>query len=373
MPGAIPISIPYASTMELAQAGGNPLLHRVLRLMVTASKMDGACLLVLWQGDGEVLAADNLPLSINRPFPVPPYLRQVMLEGRIFEDIQTRDDVATLPTLVGPVGWRAIRFMPIIARPSEDLHIVAAIGSMGTMLPKLDGRDADVLSELGRVCADEMRLIRDVAACEASMRTQAANLEAAKDRVTEKDQQVFDHDTNDVVSNFLVKTLIRRSRVKYRDGIAYHAIRAWRKAIKEEQIIALKALKSRCNISLERVICEDLNAWSQSNFGAKVFDAIVPMPCGHSGNDCLSKRIAERFARKTDTQYVEAFEDIAVAGTSHPKTNVRRPRMKLRQTPCGDILLIDDVATSGKHMEEASKLLRAGAASVVSVCWIADG
>jgi len=36
------------------------------------------------------------------------------------------------------------------------------------------------------------------------------------------------------------------------------------------------------------------------------------------------------------------------------------------------VLLIDDVATSGAHIEEAAMLLRAAAPAVLPLVWIAD-
>jgi predicted amidophosphoribosyltransferase len=36
----------------------------------------------------------------------------------------------------------------------------------------------------------------------------------------------------------------------------------------------------------------------------------------------------------------------------------------------GPVLLVDDVATSGRHIEEATELLRAKGASVLAVAWI---
>ena len=44
----------------------------------------------------------------------------------------------------------------------------------------------------------------------------------------------------------------------------------------------------------------------------------------------------------------------------------------LRTAPTVPILLIDDVATSGAHIEEAAVLLRAAAPAVLPLVWIAD-
>ncbi len=58
-------------------------------------------------------------------------------------------------------------------------------------------------------------------------------------------------------------------------------------------------------------------------------------------------------------------------GSSHPKTNAKRAPMRLAAPVEGPVLLVDDVATSGRHIEEASLLLRAQTAgAVLAVAWI---
>jgi predicted amidophosphoribosyltransferase len=67
---------------------------------------------------------------------------------------------------------------------------------------------------------------------------------------------------------------------------------------------------------------------------------------------------------------VKALSLERVEGSSHPKTNVGRSPMRLEAAVVGDILLVDDVATSGRHLEEAALLLRNQNASVLPIAWI---
>ena len=47
-----------------------------------------------------------------------------------------------------------------------------------------------------------------------------------------------------------------------------------------------------------------------------------------------------------------------------------RPRLELVRTIGEPILLVDDVATSGAHIEEAVKLLKPHCGTVMAVAWI---
>jgi predicted amidophosphoribosyltransferase len=67
---------------------------------------------------------------------------------------------------------------------------------------------------------------------------------------------------------------------------------------------------------------------------------------------------------------IHAFAHQSLKGTSHPRKNITRPTMKQVQPVPGAALLIDDVATSGAHLEEASKLLKAAGTDSFAMAWI---
>ncbi len=120
---------------------------------------------------------------------------------------------------------------------------------------------------------------------------------------------------------------------------------------------------------VEQVASELVQA-SQQIAGGKAFDRVAGVPCGHSGPGCLSERLAVEVARQLGIRNDAIFEPLPVRGVSHPKANVGRPRMRCRAQPEGRYLVIDDVATSGAHISEATRMLRTDASSAVPLVWI---
>ncbi|MGL4404534.1 MAG: hypothetical protein ACRCT6_02145, partial [Notoacmeibacter sp.] len=57
-------------------------------------------------------------------------------------------------------------------------------------------------------------------------------------------------------------------------------------------------------------------------------------------------------------------------GVSHPKQNVKRPPMKMTRIIDEPVLLVDDVATSGSHLEEAVALLKPTCGAVLPIAWL---
>lgn len=109
----------------------------------------------------------------------------------------------------------------------------------------------------------------------------------------------------------------------------------------------------------------------ESLIGIQSFRAIVPVPCGHSASGmCLSRAIALALGRRIGLPVIQALRLAPAHGSSHPKTNARRPPMRLNRTLDGPVLIVDDVATSGQHIEEACRLLRPVAGAAFALVWI---
>lgn len=173
-----------------------------------------------------------------------------------------------------------------------------------------------------------------------------------------------------VTAGFLLNTLVRQPRLAARKQVSYHTLRRWRGPIKDYQIEALKALKKVPPQAFVDSVAGELLDAADQLFGKGTFDAVVAVPCGHSGPDCLARKLASSVATLAGLPHVEAFEPLAVTGSSHPRTNARRAAMKIRSTVTGRVLLIDDVASSGAHLAEATELLRRSGATVFPLAWI---
>lgn len=179
-------------------------------------------------------------------------------------------------------------------------------------------------------------------------------------------------DTPGVVSEFLLSTLIEQKRLLRRGPVAYHALYRWRSTVKDAQIAALKALKRDPGDAFLDAVAEKMSAGAGALFGTGTFRAVVPVPCGNSGENCLSMRLAQLIAVRLGVDFIDAFEPQPRTGGSHPKSNLRRAAMRLKVKPKVPVLLIDDVATSGAHIEEAALSLRRTAPAVLPLVWIAD-
>jgi pyrimidine operon attenuation protein/uracil phosphoribosyltransferase len=178
---------------------------------------------------------------------------------------------------------------------------------------------------------------------------------------------------SDVAFKFLGDTLISRPRLLGRHAVAYVALRVWRKPIKPYQIAALVAIKGNDVQTAAKAIAAEFVAHTSRLFG-KTFDAIVPVPCGSSGRaDCLSVEIANQLAMLLNAD----FENVLIAGkvpksASHPAKSANLQPYKLSKPIKGRILLVDDVATSGRHLELARDALIDAGCDVNTMVWISD-
>lgn len=175
----------------------------------------------------------------------------------------------------------------------------------------------------------------------------------------------------DAAAEFLVSTLVPKRKIKTRNGASYVAIRAWRRAIKQHQMTALKAIKKDSVENLARLAGPECAREIDRLVGAQTFKFIVPVPCGHSrAGKCLSAALARAIGVELGLPVIIAFSHLEQKGSSHPKKNVGRPSMKLVQRVPGPALLIDDVATSGDHIAEAINLLKAAGTETFALAWI---
>lgn len=174
------------------------------------------------------------------------------------------------------------------------------------------------------------------------------------------------------LTSFLAETLIVHERLQHRNDTSYVGVRRWRSAIRKYQIAALRALKDDPPDAFVRMIAAEMVATVRKVYGSPGDCVIIPVPCGHSGENCLAHRLAQAVGELLHVPVVHAFAPIeGVRGRSHPRKNGRRAPMKLKQFVSQRVILVDDVSTSGSHIDEAASVLRKTASSVWPVVWIA--
>lgn len=178
-------------------------------------------------------------------------------------------------------------------------------------------------------------------------------------------------DRHSISEIFLLDTLIKRKSIISRNVVSYLSLRAWRKSLKKHQIAALREIKAAPTPVFVDTISQEIANGLDRLVGERPARIVTHIPCGHSRRgDCLSCLLAKRIAAHLNLPFVSAFKPNFSAGTSHPKANLIRPAMEI-DTPIDDpVLLIDDVASSGRHMEEAVGMLRQSAGVVLPVAWI---
>ncbi|MCB1378490.1 MAG: hypothetical protein KDK89_09025 [Alphaproteobacteria bacterium] len=171
---------------------------------------------------------------------------------------------------------------------------------------------------------------------------------------------------------FLLSTLVERRQLITRNGFSFTGSRTWRSQIKPYQIEALRALKRELPESFVEVVADEIAASAKLQFGATSLVNVIPIPCGSSGKpDGFSVRIAERVATKMGCHFENILVSSAKKGSSHPKTSARLAPLQLAKRVEGLSLLVDDVASSGRHMELAMRCLRSNAIDCVGTVWIA--
>ncbi|HRD74436.1 MAG TPA: hypothetical protein PK264_00635 [Hyphomicrobiaceae bacterium] len=173
------------------------------------------------------------------------------------------------------------------------------------------------------------------------------------------------------VTEFLLETLKTTRSLKSRRKTSYLTLRTWQTSIKKFQISAIKSLKKQPSPEFVSAIASEFINASQMLVGTKGIDTVVPMPCGHSRSDeCLSVRIARRIAEAYPLTFHMAFKSVHRSGSSHPRRNVDLPAFKLVSPPSGNVLLVDDIATTGTHIEKAKEILLKQARNVLAIAWI---
>jgi len=156
-----------------------------------------------------------------------------------------------------------------------------------------------------------------------------------------------------------------------RSDVAWIATCAWRASAKADDVAALKRAKRELDRRLIDGAAESLTDLIRQLRGDRAADAVTSVPCGHSRRpDCLGKQIAQAVAEALGLPFLQVFADRPCSGVSHPKEYIKLPPLQRIADPCASMILVDDLATSGWHVEESLTVLRSLGASASAFVWI---
>lgn len=168
----------------------------------------------------------------------------------------------------------------------------------------------------------------------------------------------------------LADELVARPALRSRNTVGYATVRSWLVRGKKAQIAAMKSEKAAPTSALVDIAAREVADFLTKY--APVPDAVVTsVPCGHSRRaDCFGKRLAMAVAEIAGLPFVEVWADRFCEGVSHPKEFDRLPPLTWRAVPDRMAIIVDDIATSGWHLEEAVTALRAHGVPAMAVAWI---
>jgi hypothetical protein len=180
------------------------------------------------------------------------------------------------------------------------------------------------------------------------------------------------HRPMDPAAKFLFETLTHKQALHARNGASYISLRTWKKTIKEYQIAALSAVKMFPPESFVDKVADEMASHAVRLFGSHSLTAIVPVPGGSSQTEqSLSEKLAACVAEKLSLPCQFVLKPQLVAkGKSHPSKNAKLKPYDLQQPVQGTVLLIDDVATSGRHIELAQTAIRQSGQDCFALSWI---
>lgn len=238
-----------------------------------------------------------------------------------------------------------------------------------------DGDLISVLSELCVIVADLLQIRRqseDAEPYQARLRNMLHGLQLCNGGDGDVAPRQGQHGSS--ASAFLFDTLIRKRGLHSRNSVDYMSLRTWRSSIKKYQIAALRALKLDPPPEFVSRVAAELAASVEQAHGQSVIKSVVPIPPGSSGRETsLSTLVAEELARLLGASCQNVLVPLAPSkrGNSSPRKSADFAGYKTVEHVRGPIIVVDDVASSGRHIELAVEACKAADAAVYAVAWIA--
>jgi hypothetical protein len=177
---------------------------------------------------------------------------------------------------------------------------------------------------------------------------------------------------SEFIENYLFSTLIEKVVVRRRGKMQYSSVRAWRKPVKEHQMEGMRSLKALAPGRFLRKVAEEIVAATRLLLGGSKFDLVVPVPSSHGREGHgFSELLAREVAEVSGVPYRAVLTIARSQGASHPKKNAKRPPLRCEVDLSGKfVLIVDDIATSGRHLEEATMATRGTAKGSFAIAWV---
>jgi hypothetical protein len=178
---------------------------------------------------------------------------------------------------------------------------------------------------------------------------------------------------SDIAASFLLDTLVKKRVLHGRNNTDYVTLRTWRASLKKYQIAALKALKAEPPAQFVAAIADEVAANVIRVHGRGTIRSVVPIPPGSSGRSTslsvlLAHAVADRLG--ANANHALLTTERAELGQSSPRKSGRLAPYLIAEPPPGPVLIVDDVASSGRHLELAIDAFRPRAITAYSIAWI---
>jgi hypothetical protein len=169
----------------------------------------------------------------------------------------------------------------------------------------------------------------------------------------------------------LLGSVLYRPMVFRRNDVRWIAACAWRSAAKADDIAALKRAKRELDPALIGQVADSVATLIRQLYGGRFAEAITTVPCSHSRRlDCFGKRLAQAVGRSLGIPFLQVFADLPCSGVSHPKEFRKLAPLQQIADPVSSMILVDDLATSGWHVEKSVTALHSLGASTSAFVWI---
>jgi len=166
-------------------------------------------------------------------------------------------------------------------------------------------------------------------------------------------------------------SLVHRPGLWARNGIRFITVRRWRARAKTADLQAFRDAKCHLDPALIEAAAGELSEVLRDLLGPAPGYLVTNVACGHSRRpDCFGKRLAQAAAVLVGVPYVQVFADRFVRGSSHPRQVMELPPLRRIAIPDRMCVVVDDLATSGWHLEEALGNLRSQGVPALGLAWL---